>query len=72
MEFKLNQQNVTRTKLVATAGPTFEGYERMKEIILAGVNVVRLNTSHGDKAEHLARIEETKKIRILIFSIIFL
>jgi pyruvate kinase len=65
-ENKMNLKNYerrTRTKLVATAGPTFEGYEQMKEVITKGVNVVRLNTSHGDEAEHGARIKDVKKLR---------
>jgi pyruvate kinase len=62
MNFK-NIKNLTKTKLLATAGPTFEGYESMKELIINGVNVVRLNTSHGDQAEHGSRIKDVKQIR---------
>jgi pyruvate kinase len=61
MNFK--NQRVTKTKLVATAGPTFQEYDHMKEMIMAGVNVVRLNTSHGDYEEHGGRIDNVKKIR---------
>jgi len=61
MNFK--NQTTTRTKLIATCGPTFETYEDMKKMIKAGVNVIRLNTSHGDFEEHGKRITNAKKIR---------
>ena len=45
-----------RTKIVATIGPACEGPERLTELVLAGVDVFRLNTAHGDVAEHTARV----------------
>ncbi len=41
-----------RAKIVATLGPATSGYDRLKEIILAGVDVARLNLSHGDYSVH--------------------
>ena len=49
-----------KTKLVCTIGPASDSPETLKKMILAGMNVARLNFSHGDFTSH----EETiKKIR---------
>lgn len=50
-----------RTKIVATIGPSCDTYEKMLELAKAGVNVFRLNFSHGnqeDKARILGLIEK--------------
>jgi len=52
-----------RTKIVCTIGPTSEDYNILKELIEKGLNVARLNFSHGDFNEHGARIINIKKIR---------
>jgi len=44
-----------RTKIVATLGPATETPEVLEGLILAGVDVVRLNFSHGKAEEHRAR-----------------
>ena len=44
------------TKIVATLGPATDPPGVLKEMIAAGVNVFRLNASHGDQAGHQARI----------------
>ncbi len=61
----MNIKNITikKTKIVSTMGPTFESPEMIREMITRGVNVVRLNTSHGDYEEHGKRIELVKQIR---------
>ena len=41
-----------RTKIVATVGPASSTSEQIVSLILAGVNVFRLNMSHGDHASH--------------------
>src|SRR5579859_4363048 len=41
-----------RTKIVATLGPASSSPEMIKQLIGAGVNVFRLNFSHGDQATH--------------------
>ncbi|MCR9062804.1 MAG: pyruvate kinase [Cytophagales bacterium] len=51
-----------KTKIVATVGPVSESEEMLLKLALAGVNVFRLNFSHGDHAEHLARLERIRKI----------
>ena len=44
-----------RTKIVATVGPACDSREVLAEMISAGVNVFRLNFSHGNGDEHRAR-----------------
>ena len=41
-----------RTKIVATVGPASQSLETLKELLMAGVNVFRLNFSHGSYDEH--------------------
>ena len=41
-----------KTKIVATIGPASDSPEMLEKIILAGMNVARLNFSHGDFASH--------------------
>jgi pyruvate kinase len=44
-----------RAKIVCTLGPSTDGTERMRELVAAGLDVARLNFSHGSQAEHEAR-----------------
>ncbi|WP_172147353.1 MULTISPECIES: pyruvate kinase [Pseudomonas] len=44
-----------RTKIVATLGPATESPEAIEALVKAGVDVVRLNFSHGAAQEHIAR-----------------
>ncbi|MGD7731943.1 pyruvate kinase [Propionibacteriaceae bacterium G57] len=46
-----------RAKIVCTLGPAVESPERMEGIINAGMNVARLNMSHGDYSEHANRYQ---------------
>jgi len=46
-----------RTKIVATMGPATDTPESVEALVAAGVNVVRLNFSHGSPAEHMHRAE---------------
>ena len=52
-----------KTKIVCTIGPASESEETLKELCLAGMNVARLNFSHGTHEEHLERINRIKKVR---------
>ena len=46
-----------KTKIVATIGPASENEEMLIKMIEAGLNVVRMNFSHGSHEEHLKKIE---------------
>ena len=46
-----------KTKIVATIGPASESAEVLKRLIRAGLNVARLNFSHGDLTSHAKRIK---------------
>src|SRR5512136_1224989 len=53
-----------RTKIVATIGPASESPEMLERLIRAGLNVARLNFSHGDftgHAERIARIRAAER-----------
>jgi pyruvate kinase len=49
-----------RTKIVATIGPATEDEARMRDLITAGMNVARINFSHGTKQEHAERIRRLR------------
>ncbi len=51
-----------KTKVVCTIGPATETEEKLRALVDAGMNVMRLNFSHGDFAEHQNRIENLKKV----------
>ncbi len=51
-----------RTKIVATLGPTSSSEEMLARLIVEGVNVVRLNFSHGTAEEHIARANIVRNI----------
>lgn len=51
-----------KTKLVGTMGPASEKVEVLKELMLAGLNVARMNFSHGDHEEHLGRLNTVRKL----------
>ena len=52
-----------KTKIICTIGPASENEAVFKEMCLAGLNVARLNFSHGTHAEHKAKIDMIKKVR---------
>lgn len=50
-----------KTKIVCTIGPSSESLENIKKLIMAGMNVSRLNFSHGDFEEHGNRIKTIRQ-----------
>jgi len=55
--------NIRRTKIIATVGPASSDRETLIALIHAGVNVFRLNFSHGKMEEHGRVIELIKEVR---------
>ena len=55
--------DVKRTKIVCTLGPASEKEETLRELIKSGLNVCRMNFSHGSHEEHKGRIDLVKKVR---------
>lgn len=51
-----------RTKIVATVGPACDTYDKLLELVKAGVNVFRLNFSHGTHEDKKAVIENIRSI----------
>ncbi len=51
-----------KTKIVCTIGPKTESEEMLTKMLDAGMNVMRLNFSHGDYAEHGQRIQNLRNV----------
>ena len=51
-----------RTKIVCTLGPSTEDDQILRELILSGMNVARLNFSHGNHETHLRSIQRVRHI----------
>jgi pyruvate kinase len=54
--------NSSRTKIIATIGPASASPKVLKEIIKAGIDVCRMNFSHGTHQQHLEVINNVRKI----------
>ena len=52
-----------KTKIVCTLGPSTDDEAVLRELILSGMNVARLNMSHGTHEEHKRRADMVKKLR---------
>jgi pyruvate kinase len=50
-----------RAKIVCTMGPAVESPEKVRELIAAGMNMARLNLSHGGYPEHQARLDRVRE-----------
>ena len=57
MQFRIDK----KTKIVATIGPASEKYETFLKLIEAGMNVMRVNFSHGDYPSHLEKINLARR-----------
>jgi pyruvate kinase len=55
-------KSMRRTKIVCTIGPASESEERLEQLMRAGMNVARLNFSHGTHDQHAIVIERVREI----------
>ncbi|MBD3821310.1 MAG: pyruvate kinase, partial [Thiotrichales bacterium] len=51
-----------RTKIVATLGPATDREGELEKMIKAGVDVVRINMSHGNPQEHIERAARVREL----------
>ncbi len=58
---KNNNHMLRRTKIIATLGPATDDLSILEEIIHEGVDIIRLNFSHGTHEKHKQRIEMVRK-----------
>ena len=56
-------KNIKRTKIVCTLGPASETEEILVQLVENGLNVFRMNFSHGSHEEHKVRMDLVKKVR---------
>ena len=52
-----------KTKIICTLGPATDRDDVLENLIVSGMNVARLNFSHGSYEEHLKRIDTVKQLR---------
>ncbi len=52
-----------RTKIICTMGPATDNEDVLRDLMLNGMDVARLNFSHGSHEEALERINRIKKVR---------
>jgi pyruvate kinase len=53
---------VRKTKIVATLGPSLDDRDKLRAALEAGIDVVRLNFSHGDHEEHARRLRDVREL----------
>ncbi len=56
------KNSFNKTKIVATIGPATSSKEKLRELIKAGVDVCRINMSHGTHEQHKAVIEAVREL----------
>ncbi|MBE0551044.1 MAG: pyruvate kinase [Ignavibacterium sp.] len=69
-----NQDSIAKTKILATLGPATQSVESIRQLILAGIDGVRLNLSHGSydffeeifSSIHTACLEENSPLAVLV------
>ena len=53
---------MVKTKIIATLGPSSNNYKVIRKMVAFGLDVARLNFSHGDHKEHLGRLKLVRQI----------
>lgn len=56
------KEKMKKTKIVCTIGPASENPKMLKKLVLAGMNVMRCNFSHGDYEEHGAKMQTMRDV----------
>ena len=51
-----------KTKIICTMGPAVDSPEKMRQLVASGMDVARLNFSHGTQAEHLERVRQFRAV----------
>lgn len=51
-----------KTKIICTIGPATSSEEKLTQLLKSGMNVMRLNFSHGDFVEHQGKVDNLKKV----------
>lgn len=59
----MEKNMLRKTKIIATIGPSCDNYKTLKEMVQAGLNVVRLNMSHGTRESHQVVVDLVKELR---------
>ena len=59
----MNKENLRKTRIVCTIGPASESEEMLTKLSNAGMNVTRINFSHGGYEENATKIARIKKVR---------
>ena len=52
-----------KTKLICTIGPASDSYEMISKLCDEGMNVARINFSHGNHSEHKTTMDKIKEVR---------
>jgi pyruvate kinase len=56
-----DKKTFAKTKIICTIGPASQSVDRMVELINAGMDVARLNFSHGTHDDHLTAIQNARE-----------
>ena len=62
-EWSENRMKMRKTKIICTLGPASDSEQVIRELMLAGINVARLNFSHGSHEEQKGKADLVKKVR---------